>query len=169
MNKYYTYAYLREDGTPYYVGKGKKRKYDNTYSRTLANHGRISVPPQDRIVILKHFELEFDAYKHEIYMIDVFGRKDIGTGILLNRTMGGDGASNPSQEVRDMYSRIHKGKVLSEETKKKISDTRLSRGYKFSEEMKCHYSQVFSGKGNPNYGKKHSAETIKKISDCKVV
>ena len=102
MNKYYTYAYLREDGTPYYVGKGKKRKYDNTYSRTLANHGRISVRPQDRIVILKHFELEFDAYKHEIYMIDVFGRKDIGTGILLNRTMGGGGASNPSQEVPDI-------------------------------------------------------------------
>jgi len=165
MKEYYTYAYLREDGTPYYVGKGKKRKIGNVYSRTLAKHNNISIPPQDRILILKHFEIEFDAYKHEIYMISVFGRKDKGTGILHNRTSGGEGVGEVSQEQRERSSRLHKGKVLSPETRKKIRDTRLKRGYKISEELKQHYSLIFTGSGNPNYGKKHSPETLKKISN----
>ena len=165
MNEYYTYAYLREDGTPYYVGKGKKRKVGNAYSRTLAKHNNISIPPQDRILILKHFDLEFDAYKHEMYIIDVFGRKDLGTGILHNKSAGGEGVSNVSQEQRERNSRLHRGKVLSPETRKKMSETRLARGYKPSEELKQHYSRLFTGKGNPNYGNKHSPETLKKISE----
>lgn len=165
MQEYYTYAYLREDRTPYYIGKGKKRKVGNAYSRTLAKHNNIGIPPQDRILILKHFDLEFDAYKHEIYMIDVFGRKDMGTGILHNKTMGGDGVSDISQEQRELNSRVHKGKILSVETRKKISETRLKRGYKPSEEQKQYCSRMFTGKGNPNYGNKHSPETLKKISE----
>jgi hypothetical protein len=164
MKEYYTYAYLRKDGTPYYIGKGKKRKVGNAYSRTLAEHRNISIPPIDRIIILKHFDLEFDAFKHEIYMIAVFGRKDLCTGILHNRSAGGEGASEMSQEQREKVSKVHKGKVLSSETKKKISKTRLEREYKFSDERKQRYSEMYSGKGNPNYGKKHSPETLKKIS-----
>jgi len=165
MNEYYTYAYLREDGTPYYIGKGKKRKFGNAYSRTLAKHNNISIPPQDRILILKHFDLEFDAYKHEMYMIDVFGRKNVSTGILHNKTMGGEGVSNVSQEQRERISKIHKGKVLSAETRKKISGARLSRGYRLNEEQRKHLSHIFTGEGNPNYGKKHSSKTLKKISE----
>ena len=86
--QYYTYAYLREDGTPYYIGKGKgKRAYKK---------GRDEVrPPRDksRIILLKQNLAEEEAFKHEIYMIAVFGRKNLGTGILRNKTDGGDGGS----------------------------------------------------------------------------
>ena len=87
MNKYYTYAYLREDGTPYYIGKGKN-------DRALSSHGKwANVPARERILFLKKDLTEEEAFKHEIYMIDVFGRKDIRTGILRNLTDGGDGIS----------------------------------------------------------------------------
>jgi hypothetical protein len=91
---YYTYAYLREDRTPYYIGKGKENRI---YSKNRTIH-----PPKDksRIIFLKQNLTEEEAFKHERYMIGVFGRKDLGTGILHNMTDGGEGCSNPSPESR---------------------------------------------------------------------
>jgi hypothetical protein len=87
MNNYYTYAYLREDGTPYYIGKGKER-------RIYRKDKRIK-PPMDRsrIIFLKQNLTEEEAFQHEKYMIAVFGRKDLGTGILRNMSNGGEGSS----------------------------------------------------------------------------
>ena len=86
-NDYYTYAYLREDKTPYYIGKGRGRRI---YSKS-----KVIKPPDDksRIIFLKKNLTEEEAFKHEIYMIAIFGRKDLGTGILRNLTNGGEGAS----------------------------------------------------------------------------
>ena len=100
-NIFYTYAYLREDLTPYYIGKGKSYR---AYRKNRNVH-----PPEDknRILFLKKNLTEKEAFKHEIYMISVFGRKDLGTGILHNRTNGGDGTS---------------GAILSQETKDKIGN-----------------------------------------------
>jgi hypothetical protein len=89
MNQfYYTYAYLREDRTPYYIGKGKGDRIHST--------NRTYKPPKDksRIIFLKQNLSEEEAFRHEIYMISVFGRKDNGTGILRNLTDGGEGVSN---------------------------------------------------------------------------
>ena len=131
---YYTYAYLREDGTPYYIGKGEGKR---AYRRRTQGIN----PPKDksRILILKKNLTEEEAFKHEIYMIIVFGRKDLWTGILHNRTDGGEGASNPSPEtiekrvsnfrgiprsekIRKKISASHKGKVMSDESRKKMSE-----------------------------------------------
>ena len=96
MNDFYTYAYLREDRTPYYIGKGKGNRIHST--------NRIYKAPKDksRIIFLKQNLTEEEAFKHEKYMIAVLGRKDNGTGILRNMTDGGDGVSGwvPSEEFR---------------------------------------------------------------------
>jgi len=94
MNEFYTYAYLREDKTPYYIGKGKhNHKTNQKYSRAYCGNHWVPIPPKQRIIILKDDIYENDAFKHEIYMISIFGRKDLNTGILLNLTNGGEGFS----------------------------------------------------------------------------
>jgi len=94
MNNYYTYAYLREDGTPYYIGKGKGNRIDNPHYRSNKTKVRVPLPPKQRRVKLKQNLSEEKAYKHEMYMISIFGRKDLGTGILLNMNDGGKGGSS---------------------------------------------------------------------------
>lgn len=91
MNNYYTYAYLREDSTPYYIGKGKGNRAFVKHWRSKSKGGYFSPPDKDKILILKNNLTEEDAYKHEMYMINVLGRKDLGTGILRNMSDGGKG------------------------------------------------------------------------------
>jgi len=100
-NRFYVYHWLREDGTPYYVGKGqtnrafeKRRKYR---------------PPVDRIKIIKNNFTEEQAHKLEVSEILKYGRKDLGTGILRNKTEGGDGHV-PGPETRLKLSLALKGK-----------------------------------------------------------
>jgi len=107
-NRFYTYAYLRVDRTPYYIGKGKGNRAYNKHQKG------ISVPKnKSRIIFLKQNLTEEEAFKHEIYMIAVFGRKDLGAGILRNRSYGGEGPS---------------GAVRSEEWRRSISEKMSKNG-----------------------------------------
>ena len=162
-NRFYTYAYLREDKTPYYIGKGQGNR--------VCRKGKIEIkPPKDksRIIFLKQNITEEEAFKHEIYMIAVFGRKDLGTGILRNKTDGGDGVSGYvcSEETKRKISESNKGKTASEETRRKISEAHKGRTH--SEETRKKMSEARKGEKNHNYGKIHSEETRRKISESQI-
>ena len=77
--------------------------------------------PKDKslIIILKDNLSEFDAYKHEIYMIDVLGLKTEG-GLLRNFTSGGEGCP-ATPEVKAKISKSLSGRTLSEEHRKNVS------------------------------------------------
>jgi len=176
--EYYTYAYLREDRTPYYIGKGRG-------DRAFSSNRTINKPKdQSRIIFLKQNLTEEEAFRHEVYMIAVLGRKDLGTGILHNRTNGGEGSSGAirSEETRRILSEKNKGKKQSEETirkrseankgKKRSEETRrklseIKKGKKHSEEHRRKNSEARKGKNNHNYGKSPSEETRRKLSEAK--
>lgn len=154
--RFYTYAYLRKNGTPYYIGKGTKyRAYDKS--------GRTFPPPKDksRIILLKQNLTEEEAFKHEIYMIAVFGRIDLGTGILHNRTNGGEGTSGVILSEKTLQKKRENGKkrVFTEKTRRKMSES--FKGRKNSYEARLKISKALTGR-------KLSKEHLEKLKNKKL-
>ena len=80
--EYYVYTYFYEDGTAYYVGKGKRYRF----------YERHDVPiPEHKFIQRFHFTTEIEAWDTEIQLIAFYGRIQDG-GTLMNRTLGGPGA-----------------------------------------------------------------------------
>jgi len=134
MEDFYTYAYLREDGSPYYIGKGRG-------NRAWAPHTKCAAQrPKDksRIILLKQNLSEAEAFRHEEYLIAILGRKDLGTGLLRNMTNGGEGSSGFSSEVIEKIRKARqsqpcprKNSAHSEETKALYRKQRKQYEYTF--------------------------------------
>lgn len=132
--RFYIYAWLRhkttergKKGSPYYIGKGSG-------NRAWSNSGRSTKKPRDPslIVLLRQGLEEEEAYQWEIFYIAHYGRVDQGTGILHNKTDGGEGVRGANLE----------GRVFG--------------GWKHSDETRRMYSETRKGANNANYGNKHS-------------
>lgn len=103
---YYVYLYLREDGTPYYVGKGHGKR------AWTKGQGEV-YPPTElwRIVIAEHNLTNIGALAIERRLIRWYRRKDTDyedgvEGILRNKTDGGDGVTNPDLTTPNQKKRL---------------------------------------------------------------
>jgi hypothetical protein len=186
---FYVYKYLREDGTPYYIGKGK-----NGRAWFRGKNERIRKPKDAaRIVIVAENLTEDSAFDLEKKLIAEFGRKDLGTGILHNITDGGEGASGakfgkPSDEKIEKVRKALMGRTVSTETKEKMSQSakkpksdkwkesasKNRKGKSMSEEQRKLLSISRMGENNPMFGKESpnkgkitSEETKSKIREAR--
>lgn len=123
---FYTYLWLREDGTPYYVGKGSGNR-----AYTSSAHGVHKPAEVERIMIYPAVS-EADAFETEIALVWYYGRKDLGTGCLRNLTDGGENPPNwkdkkRSEHHRKATSAARLGVSPTESQRKAVSESNKRR------------------------------------------
>lgn len=141
MLKFYVYAYLREDRSPYYIGKGQNNR---AYVSAVGHR-----PPSDktRIVFLETQLSEVGSLALERRYIAWYGRKDLGTGILRNKTDGGEGTSNKSSATLLKMRLANLGKIPSVGTRLKQSVSK--KGIKQSAELSAKRAAAHLGMKRP--------------------
>ena len=152
---FYIYAYLRFNGTPYYIGKGSRNR-----SKTKAKWERISPPKnKNKIIVMESNLSELGAFALERRYIKWWGRKNIGTGILRNLTDGGEGGSGckHTAEAKEKHrlaalgNKANMGRRFSIEHKNNLSKSHIGintwrNGKHWSEEIKDKMRKAQKGK-----------------------
>lgn len=152
---YYVYLYLREDGSPYYVGKG--RRY-----RCNVNHKHIPVPPKDRIVKYSTNLSNDEALVLERNLIKKYGR-EIDGGILLNLQEGGEGGT-PGNKYALLRKTIARSPECRDKIRKRLQGNTNGRKYSFYDAIKILF-YINEGKSLSSYADEYgmSRHTPKRL------
>jgi hypothetical protein len=171
----YVYRHIRLDkNEPFYIGiSGNNDNYRRAYSildRNMYWKRIVAKTKYDVEIMLDDLTWE-DVCEKEKEFILLYGRRDLGKGVLVNLTDGGEGLLNHkiSEETSIKMGKAQLGnkKYLlritpQEEVNKKISIA--NKGRIRSEEYKERVKNHFKIHGHPSLGKKASNETKEKIA-----
>lgn len=156
--------YLDPDSIPFYIGKGKKNRYKvsehmnkSSSNNFLKNKIRKVGTNNIKIQFLHKNISEEESFQFEIFYIELYGRRDLGTGALCNLTNGGEGNSGyiMSDETKQKLSDLNRGRIVSDETRQKL--VAASKGHIVSDETRQKMRDT-------QKGRTHSDETKRKIS-----
>jgi len=154
--KYYVYIIFDTLNNPFYVGKGSGKRYNNHFLKRNLNKFSAKSEKIKQIYtttgnwpavrIYKDHLTAKEAFMLEEQLILLYGRKDKGTGILLNKTNGGGRETGwvMPDKIRQKISKALKGKtknitwghniskalkgrVFTAKHKKKIQQSNLQR------------------------------------------
>jgi hypothetical protein len=144
---------------PYYIGKGKGRRYISHFESNRLKKEKSSLKVKISLKIINEGSLpicnilfnnltENEAFSKERELIAKYGRIDKGNGCLANHTDGGEGVSGfvfPKDavikrsttlkgiprplHVREKISKALKGHIRSKETSEKISKAKAGKTY----------------------------------------
>ena len=150
MDNYYIYQHIRLDSdTPFYVGKGrKKRAYQK--GKTIRNKywNNIVNKYNYRVEIIVSDLTETEAFIKEMEFIKLY--KSLGF-CEANMTDGGEGSSGMvwSNDARRKISALHKRRVWSKETLEKRGQciSKARKGISMSEKQKKDISNTLIKKG----------------------
>lgn len=159
IEKFYVYRHRRLDnGQVFYIGIA------NNLNRPYSIHQRNK--HWKHTVAKAGFEVEIlhicstweDVCEVEQLLISYYGRRDLGTGILVNMTDGGEGTLGTviCDSTREKLKVASRGRLHSEESRLKISKSR--KGIIFSE---AHLKSL----SESHKGKTPSKETRLKMSE----
>lgn len=113
----YVYTYTRLDKNEiFYVGIGSDSKYKRAknlllrtnYFKKIINKSKYKLD-----IVFDNLSWE-DACLKEIELIALYGRKDLGTGNLVNFTDGGEGRKGSQNKITPVYQINLQGNIVKE-------------------------------------------------------
>lgn len=113
---FYIYGFIEpETKEIFYIGKGKNRRYKDVINRkyNLDLYNKLvklqqKYTPEQYTVFLEENLSEEESFSKEKFYIKKYGRKDLGTGNLINKIAGGQGLD--SEHARKLnYDKVKRG------------------------------------------------------------